>query len=82
MSSDPLWLKALNSASSDIDFAMNKNPKCPHCGNDFDVFEREAFYLFNEDTSHDVECDVCDLPFTIRSVSSWHFDTSEQDDAA
>ena len=61
---------------------MNKNPKCPHCGADFDVFENEAFYLYEDEAENTVECDACDLPFKVRSIATWTFSTDGQEDTA
>jgi hypothetical protein len=77
---DKLWLKALTAAPSDIYFVMNKQPRCPHCGADFDIFENEAFYLYQDDGENEVTCEACDLPFTVRSVAHWSFSTEEQDE--
>ncbi len=71
-------LKALKSGSS-IDFWGNDKPKCPHCGDDFDIADNEAWYLYSEDGPHDVECPSCDREFQVSSLASWTFSTDEQE---
>ena len=65
----------------DMDFWLNKQPKCPHCGNDFDVSKNDAWRIYAEDT-HDVSCPSCDLDFKVKSSVTFKFttDASVQDD--
>lgn len=72
-------LAALKAGDS-FDFSSNKHPKCPHCGDDFDIQEREAWYLYDENGSHDVECPRCGNEFQVSSLASWTFSTDEQED--
>jgi len=72
-------LAALKSGDR-YDFLGNKSPKCPHCGEDFDVSENEAWWLYNDNDNHTVECPRCDNEFQVVSHSSWTFSTDEQDD--
>ncbi len=72
-------LKALNEGPS-YEFFGNDNPKCPHCGNDFDVQENEAWFLYDENDTHDVECPICDHSFLVNSMAKWTFSTDEQDE--
>lgn len=66
-------------AAETIDFFANKAPKCPHCGSDFDIERNEAWFLFDENDTHDVECPDCDLVFQVNSLASWSFSTDEQE---
>lgn len=61
------------------EFALNSQPKCPHCGEDFDIHGNEAWHLFSED-DHEVECPSCDGEFKITSIANWTFSTDEQED--
>lgn len=71
-------LKALKEGDH-IDFCWNKMPKCPHCGNDFDIEANEAWELYDEDT-HEIECLDCGLPFQVIATAEWKFSTDEQED--
>jgi uncharacterized protein with PIN domain len=72
-------LSALN-AGGWFDFSMNRQPRCPHCGSDFDITDNEAWHLFDQNETHTVECPVCDLPFYVNSHAVWSFSTDEQED--
>lgn len=62
-----------------LDFYGNPNPKCPHCGDDYDIREHEAWNLYSEDGPHSVECSSCDLEFSVSSSATWAFSTDEQE---
>jgi uncharacterized Zn-finger protein len=72
-------LKALRQAADTFEFRHNKEPKCPHCGADFDIFGNEAYSLYDENDRHEVECPKCELPFQVESSCSWRFNTDEQE---
>jgi DNA-directed RNA polymerase subunit RPC12/RpoP len=72
-------LEALNSHHS-IEFVGNKKPKCPHCGSDFDIEDNEAWHLYDDSNTHDVECDRCGEDFQVSSIADWRFSTDEQED--
>lgn len=72
-------LSALSSRHS-LDFCANKAPKCPHCGDDFDIQEGEAWELYDEHRTHEVECPNCNLGFRINSIAQWSFSTDEQEE--
>lgn len=61
-------------------FSRNEKPKCPHCGEDFDIAENEAFFVYDENNTHTVECMSCKLPFWVNSFADWRFSTDVQDD--
>lgn len=61
-------------------FSANDQPKCPHCGEDFDVAANEAWHLYNENDTHEVECTNCDLEFSVNASATWRFSTDEQED--
>jgi len=62
-------------------FTGNKQPKCPHCGDDFDIKAEEEWRLYDENITHDVTCPSCDLEFQVSSIASWLFSTDEQESA-
>lgn len=72
-------LHALKRAHS-IEFVANKLPKCPHCGDDFDISGEEAWSLYDENDRHNVDCPSCGLDYTISSIATWTFSTDEQED--
>jgi len=72
-------LEALNDGPS-YNFSMNKKPKCPHCGSDFDIQEGEAWFLYDENDTHTVECQSCSMEFQVSSLAQWSFSTDEQDE--
>lgn len=62
------------------EFSANKHPKCPHCGDDFDIRENEAWFLYDDNDTHDVDCPSCGLDFQVNSHASWTFSTDEQEE--
>lgn len=79
MVSDVKPLAALEAGPS-YDFSGNKNPKCPHCGDDFDITDNEAWFLYDENDTHTVECPNCDHEFQVNASATWYFSTDEQDE--
>jgi len=72
-------LKALKQGES-FDFWGCDKPICPHCGDEFDIRENEAWYLYSENGHHDVDCPSCKEVFSVSSSASWTFSTDEQDE--
>lgn len=70
--------KALDAGDS-WDFSANDTPKCPHCGEDFDITHNEAWHLYDENDTHDIECPSCQLEFQVISSANWTFCTDEQE---
>jgi DNA-directed RNA polymerase subunit RPC12/RpoP len=68
---------ALNAGHS-YNFSVNKVPKCPHCGSDFDIDRNEAWFLYDENDTHEVECPSCGGGYQVRSLAIWMFSTDEQ----
>ncbi len=73
-------LEALKAAESSVEFFGNKNPKCPHCGDDYNIVGNDAWSLYDDNDTHPVECPSCDLEFTVTTRCSYTFSTDEQDD--
>lgn len=63
-----------------LDFVHNDEPKCPHCGDRFDISENEAWRIYDEDDVHTIECQSCDTAFTVRAHCAWTFSTDRQED--
>lgn len=72
-------LEALNEGDTDT-FTYCPSPKCPHCAEDFNIREEEAWHLYDESEEHEVECPSCHLAFKVYSHASWLFSTDEQED--
>lgn len=72
-------LTALKDADHSSEFWGNNQPKCPHCGNDFDIEYNEAWHLY-EEGDHEVECNSCDLMFSVAVRVTFSFSTDEQEE--
>jgi hypothetical protein len=62
-----------------MEFWGNEDPKCPHCGDDFDVSENEAWRVY-EEGEHELTCPACGLDFTVETRVSYSFSTEDQPD--
>lgn len=60
-------------------FFGNDNPKCPHCGDDFDIATNEAWFLHDEQDTHTIECRRCENEFQVNATARWSFSTDEQE---
>ena len=61
------------------EFSGNSQPKCPHCGDDFDIADNEAWFLYSDDERHELECPSCGKTFQVSSTATWSFSTDEQE---
>ncbi len=74
-------MKDSNGRRDVMEFVMNKRPKCPHCGADFDIDKNEAWHLYSDDeTNNEVECDSCEKSFSVTVHCQYSFSTDEQED--
>jgi hypothetical protein len=77
-------LRALHTAmrSGDRwDFVHCDSPKCPHCGEDFDISENEAWFVYDlSQDSHELSCPACDNPFHVEVYAKFTFSTDGQED--
>jgi len=71
---------ALKARKSFLQFAYNRHPICPHCGEEFDIDRNEAWRLYDDNDRHDVTCPSCDEGFQVESHCSWTFSTENQED--
>lgn len=72
-------LKAATNRQDEMEFVMNKQPKCPHCGAEFDIDRNEAWHLYSDDDSDmEVECDSCEREFEVKVHCQYTFSTDEQ----
>jgi hypothetical protein len=70
-------LEALK-AGKTLEFAVNKMPKCPHCGEVYDIGRNDAWQLYDDNDSHEVDCPSCELSFRVVSHAVWTFSTDDQ----
>mgnify|MGYP001766702014 CR=1 FL=1 len=72
-------LKAATNRQDEMEFVMNKQPKCPHCGSVFDIDQNEAWHLYSDDdVDIEVECDSCQEVFEVKVHCQYSFSTDEQ----
>lgn len=71
-------LDALESGGS-WKFSLNASPKCPHCGDDYDINDHEAWNLY-EEGEHQIECPSCDLEYAVSVGVSYNYSTDEQEE--
>lgn len=67
-------------AGGSSEFWRNKSPKCPHCGDDYDIERHDAYDLYDDANDHEVECPKCELTYLVRSHASYSFSTDGQDE--
>jgi uncharacterized Zn-finger protein len=61
------------------DFIANKEPKCPHCGEEIDVNEHEMYQLY-DDQDQDIDCPLCGEQFHVQVHVSYSYSTDDQPD--
>ncbi|WEK50367.1 MAG: hypothetical protein P0Y66_22440 [Candidatus Kaistia colombiensis] len=66
-------------AGPSYEFSANRQPKCPHCGSEYVIEDHDAWQLYDENDTHDVDCGHCGREFQVTSRASWTFSTDEQD---
>lgn len=69
-------LKALH-AGHWVDFAFNREVKCPHCGEDMEPGRFDMNRLY-EEGEHEVDCPRCDQAFKVHTHVSFSFSTDKQ----
>ena len=70
--------EALNNGDS-WNFSNERNPRCPHCGETYDINENESWDLYgDDDTENDIECKSCEKPFRVYTRIEYRFCTDEQ----
>ena len=79
MTNKELFCKALRESKDILEFFANKTPKCPHCGDDYDISKCDAWQLY-EEGEHSVSCQSCDMDFDVSTRASYPFTTDHQAD--
>ena len=76
--------KALNEArvkGRSFDFSNEDEPKCPHCGEVYDIAEHEHYELYDTDEgSHEAECTFCEKVFSVIVGCKFSYSTDEADE--
>lgn len=62
------------------EFLFKRQPKCPHCGEFYDIQSNERWDLYSDDDLHSVECPNCEGEFTVTTSCSYSFSTEDQED--
>lgn len=67
-----------------VDYWGNKNPKCPHCGADFKVWEndRPMSLSYEDDGRSTFDCDRCGKNFVCVTIVRYVFSTAVSEEAA
>jgi DNA-directed RNA polymerase subunit RPC12/RpoP len=74
-------LRALNAAVDKWwEFGSLDAPLCPHCKSEFDISENEAWHLYDDQNSHEVECPTCEMNFRVETHASYTFSTDDQNE--
>ena len=68
----------------DIDYQLNKLPKCPHCGHDLPVWSDDNPVCLNyEDEGRTTwDCPKCEQTFVSVTRVEYRFDTAVSEEAA
>ena len=63
----------------EFNFSLNSNPKCPHCGAEYDVAEAGYWEIYSGDgDEHEIDCPSCDDKYTVTTNVSYSFSTDYQ----
>ena len=55
---------------------MKREIICPHCKEEWDIDENEAYYLYDEDNDDkEIICDKCGKKFYIKIFICYRFET-------
>jgi uncharacterized Zn-finger protein len=73
--------EALRAAKHSVDFALNNSPKCPHCGENYDISRNDAWHLYDDNDIHQVDCPGCEQEFSVTTHCRYTFSTDEQDES-
>ena len=50
------------------------NPRCPHCGETYDVHDNEDWGLYDsQKDEHEISCPNCEKEFTVNVTVSFYF---------
>ena len=72
-------LTKTSTRSEQLDYSMNDRPKCPHCDEEFDIWEHELYDLEDEG-EQEVTCPYCDGMLNVETTVIYRFTTSLSDD--
>jgi len=58
----------------------NPDPKCPYCGEIFDISDNEAWHLYSSDESkNEIECPECEKKYHVQTTVTYKFSTDKED---
>lgn len=61
-------------------FSGCSSPKCPHCGEHYNIARNDAWELYDDNESHEVSCPSCALDFKVVTYTKHTFSTEDQED--
>lgn len=62
---------------SNLNYFMNDLPKCPHCDEDFDIWQGDYFeYNLSDDETNEATCKSCRKEFIFKNHISHSFSTA------
>lgn len=64
---------------SDLKYFSNNEPVCPHCDNQFDISNNEAWHLYDsQEEEKEVQCDSCGSTFFVQPICKFTFSTTKE----
>lgn len=76
--SEPVPFQALKASKDSWEFASNRHPKCPHCGEFIKIDDHDLYPLY-EEGRHEVDCPECGQEFVVQTNVRHTFSTDEQE---
>ena len=65
---------------NELDFWREDSPRCPHCGENFDVIDHEQWELVDpQNEEAEVECPWCQENFKVGISVQYKYSTDEAD---
>lgn len=76
-------LEKARESGSTRKFEKGDNPRCPHCGETYDIHYHETWELYDpNENPHEIECGECEKEFTVSVRTSFSFSTDDADEFA
>jgi uncharacterized Zn finger protein len=57
-----------------------KDPICPHCKEIYDIDHNESYNLYSDEEIHEVDCNICEKTFFVKTHTSYSFTTDIDED--
>ena len=72
-------LKKAIEHETERDYEDELNPRCPHCGSEFNIERNGAWHIYADDGAEtECTCDACQRKFTATTNCRYSFSTTEQ----